>query len=262
MQLLPDPASLQRNTPTRSPTFPRGDFPRRIVSSADVRLHCQLDTQRFVTGREDAGHAEHQVSVPDHQLHRFMLKSVEHRCCSRRRCRRKNPSRYLILPNPLTDETDMPIDIVHDKLLPRRVSHPRSVNTPPPPPQPLSSLLEQEQLIFLSRYVPTVFDNYSASVLVDGRPVSLGLWDTAGQEDYEWVNPYQTSSFRCTTSATAEMDISRGESEKAAIDARVADYDLYHILRPTFSSFASRSFPRLASRTSKRCVHPSGSLHR
>jgi Ras-related C3 botulinum toxin substrate 1 len=38
-------------------------------------------------------------------------------------------------------------------------------------------------------WVPTVFDNCSASVVVDGRDVCLGLWDTAGQEGYNRLAP-------------------------------------------------------------------------
>ncbi len=38
-------------------------------------------------------------------------------------------------------------------------------------------------------YLPTVFDSYSVSIMVDGRPCSVGFWDTAGQEDYDRLRP-------------------------------------------------------------------------
>uniref|UniRef100_A0A4X2LGR6 Ras homolog family member Q n=1 Tax=Vombatus ursinus TaxID=29139 RepID=A0A4X2LGR6_VOMUR len=42
---------------------------------------------------------------------------------------------------------------------------------------------------FPEEYVPTVFDHYAVSVTVGGKQYLLGLYDTAGQEDYDRLRP-------------------------------------------------------------------------
>ncbi|KAH9180233.1 P-loop containing nucleoside triphosphate hydrolase protein [Lactarius sanguifluus] len=59
---------------------------------------------------------------------------------------------------------------------------------------------------FPSEYVPTVFDNYAVTVMIGDDPYTLGLFDTAGQEDYDRLRPLsypQTDVFLVCFSVTS-----------------------------------------------------------
>eukprot|EP01107_Rhizomastix_libera_P000790 TRINITY_DN1149_c0_g1_i1.p1 TRINITY_DN1149_c0_g1~~TRINITY_DN1149_c0_g1_i1.p1 ORF type:complete len:194 (-),score=46.65 TRINITY_DN1149_c0_g1_i1:64-645(-) len=42
---------------------------------------------------------------------------------------------------------------------------------------------------FPEDYIPTVFDNYVVNITAGERLIELGLWDTAGQEEYDRLRP-------------------------------------------------------------------------
>ena len=42
---------------------------------------------------------------------------------------------------------------------------------------------------FPEDYIPTVFESYTSMCIVDGLPLSLHLWDTASQKEYDSLRP-------------------------------------------------------------------------
>jgi len=42
---------------------------------------------------------------------------------------------------------------------------------------------------FPEDYVPTVFDNYNTNIVIDDVTIALGLWDTAGSDEYDSLRP-------------------------------------------------------------------------
>jgi len=42
---------------------------------------------------------------------------------------------------------------------------------------------------FPKDYIPTVFDNYVVNLTASTQSIELGLWDTAGQEEYDRLRP-------------------------------------------------------------------------
>lgn len=98
-------------------------------------------------------------------------------CCDRRwSCWQGiySPYQYRISFNCSHLFTDMSSHFVHHKCLPRRIH---------------SHCVSESDCSYRFNTNPVRFDNYSASVMVDGKPISLGLWDTAGQEDYDRLRP-------------------------------------------------------------------------
>nr|XP_043623331.1 rac-like GTP-binding protein 5 isoform X1 [Erigeron canadensis] len=99
---------------------------------------------------------------------------------------------------------------------------------------------------FPTDYVPTVFDNFSANVDVDGQNVNLGLWDTAELfHTYEMpVDPFSRDDILTKTNNVGQEDYNRLRplSYRGA-DVFILAFSL--ISRPSFENISKKWVPEL-----------------
>ncbi|KAL2297884.1 hypothetical protein Nmel_016451 [Mimus melanotis] len=93
---------------------------------------------------------------------------------------------------------------------------------------------------FPGEYIPTVFDNYSANVMVDGKPVNLGLWDTAGQEDYDRLRPL---SYPQTVSAGLDCFVTTQPLRVASKDVFLICFSL--VSPASFENVRAKWYPEV-----------------
>ncbi|KAM9261648.1 LOW QUALITY PROTEIN: ras-related C3 botulinum toxin substrate 1 [Cariama cristata] len=93
---------------------------------------------------------------------------------------------------------------------------------------------------FPGEYIPTVFDNYSANVMVDGKPVNLGLWDTAGQEDYDRLRPL---SYPQTVGGTNGKNISSSLTDQPIADVFLICFSL--VSPASFENVRAKWYPEV-----------------
>ena len=43
------------------------------------------------------------------------------------------------------------------------------------------------------KYIPTIFENYTQEVTIEGIPIKFHIWDTAGQDEYDRLRPLSYS---------------------------------------------------------------------